>query len=157
MDPFVLSRIAALVEVNKKWVTEFLPIEVQVEVQVHEDEVQVVGEDEVQVGEGNVQVGDSDCTAWDLIQRGISYSTVSHDLVQRGISYSMGSHSSTARDLVQHGISFTAMLYYDIVLVPCCMRPHTVEIPYFTRSTVECFGQMFRLLTISLRKSTVTS
>jgi hypothetical protein len=52
MDPFVLSRIAALVEVNKQWVTEFLPIEVQVEVQVHEDEVQI--------GKGEVQVGDSD-------------------------------------------------------------------------------------------------
>ena len=31
MDPFVLSHIAAVVEVNKKWITEFLPIEVQVE------------------------------------------------------------------------------------------------------------------------------
>ena len=68
MDPFVLSRIDALVEVNKQWVTEFLPIEVQVKVQVREDEVQVVGEDEVQVlgedevqvGEGEVQVSDSD-------------------------------------------------------------------------------------------------
>ena len=68
MDPFVLSCIDALVEVNKQWITEFLPIEVQVKVQVREDEVQVVGEDEVQVlgedevqvGEGEVQVSDSD-------------------------------------------------------------------------------------------------
>ena len=60
MDPFVLSRFTALVEVNKQWVTEFLPIEVQLEVQVGEDEVQVVGEDEVQVGNSEVQVGDSD-------------------------------------------------------------------------------------------------
>jgi hypothetical protein len=58
MDPFVLSRIAALVEVNKQWVTEFLPIEVEVEVQdIGEDEVQDIGEDEVQVvGEDEVQV-----------------------------------------------------------------------------------------------------
>ena len=61
MDPFVLSRIDALVEVNKQWVTEFLPIEVQVKVQVREDEVQVVGEDEVQVlGEDEVQVGEGE-------------------------------------------------------------------------------------------------
>ena len=42
MDPFVLSCIAALVEVNKQWDTEFLPIEVQ----VGEGEVQVGGSDE---------------------------------------------------------------------------------------------------------------
>ena len=67
MDPFVLSRITALVEVNKQWVTEFLPIEVQlVEGQVCEDEVQVVGEDEVQVvGEDEVQVGDSEVQVGD--------------------------------------------------------------------------------------------
>ena len=50
MDPFVLNSIVALVEVNKQWVTEFLPIEVQLEVQVGEDKVQVIGEDEFQVG-----------------------------------------------------------------------------------------------------------
>ncbi|KAI2505033.1 hypothetical protein MHU86_9389 [Fragilaria crotonensis] len=67
MDPFVLSRITALVEVNKQWVTEFLPIEVQhVEGQVCEDEVQVVGEDKVQVvGEDEVQVGDSEVQVGD--------------------------------------------------------------------------------------------
>ena len=75
MDPFVLSRITALVEVNKQWVTEFLPIEVQlVEGQVCEDEVQVVGEDKVQVvgedevqvvGEDDVQVGDSEVQVGD--------------------------------------------------------------------------------------------
>ncbi|KAI2511247.1 hypothetical protein MHU86_3213 [Fragilaria crotonensis] len=67
MDPFVLSCITALVEVNKQWVTEFLPIEVQlVEGQVCEDEVQVVGEDKVQVvGEDEVQVGDSEVQVGD--------------------------------------------------------------------------------------------
>jgi len=66
MDPFVLSRITALVEVNKQWVTEFLPIEVQlVEGQVCEDEVQVVGEDDVQVGDSEVQVGDSEVQVGD--------------------------------------------------------------------------------------------
>ena len=59
MDPFVLSRIDALVEVNKQWVTEFLPVGVQVKVQVREDEVQV-GDSEVQVGDSEVQVGDGD-------------------------------------------------------------------------------------------------
>ncbi len=53
MDPFVLSRIDALVEVNKQWVTEFLPIEVQV---VGEDEVQVLGEDEVQVSDSDESI-----------------------------------------------------------------------------------------------------
>ena len=65
MDPFVLSCIAALVDVNKQWVTDFLPKQVQVEVQVREDEVQVVGEDEVQIGEDEVQVGDGEVQVGD--------------------------------------------------------------------------------------------
>jgi hypothetical protein len=56
MDPLVLSCFATLVEVNKQWVTEFLPIEIKVEVQVYEDEVQDVGEDEVQVGDSDESI-----------------------------------------------------------------------------------------------------